>query len=231
MIKKTKNKGFSLLEMSIVVAIIGTTIGFGILSFNQYSRYSKTELTKERMKVILKAINDYADKFNSLPCPANGEQAFNHASFGVGSISVGACTNHNALADNTYFGIVPVNTLNIYPSYALDGWGNRFSYAVKNTALVSGGVTNVASQINLKNYGDSTTFNNVVVIVISHGENGFGAWKGNGGSTKNPTSANAREARNSSVSADGFHTSLPIVGFDDIIYFLTSIQITDEAFE
>ncbi len=230
MIRKNKILGFSLLEMSIVIAIVGMTIGLGILSFNQFSRASKTELTKERMKVILRAINDYADKFNRLPCPANGTQAFDDSLYGVGSISADVCTNHNSLVADTYFGMVPVNTLNIFPSYAVDGWGNRFSYAVKVTGVASGGVSDTNSQINLKNYADDVRFYNVVVLIISHGENGFGAWKGNGGS-KNATSVNGREARNSNVSVDGFHTSLPLVGFDDIVYFLTNIQITDESFE
>lgn len=230
--KRVAEKGFSLLEMSIVVVIIGFTISMGVVTFNQYSKLSKAELTRSRMEVIIKALDDYADKYDRLPCPADGSLTFRDNEFGLG-LKVGVtdvCANFNYDTSDTYVGAVPVNTLNIYPTFALDGWGNRFSYVVKHATVVSGSFTVLASSyITLTNYIGASPYNGVVVAVISHGENGLGAWKGSG-VAKNTSSANAKEILNSTASS-AFVASLPYPGFDDIVYFLTKPQITNNDFE
>ncbi len=230
--EKKYSAGFSLLEMSMVVAIIGMTIGLGILSFNQYSRLSKAELTRGRLNIILKAIDDYYDKFQKLPCPASGTVGFSANTFGL-AIKDGVtdnCTSQDSLVDDTYVGVVPVNSLNIYPTYALDGWGNRFKYAVKVDGVTTGGATLPTSALTIKNYNGGSSYSEIVVLVMSHGENGFGAWKGPGGS-KIADGSNTQENYNSNISADGFRVSIPQPGFDDIVYFLTGEQITSDDFE
>lgn len=229
---KKKSEGFSLLEMSMVVAIIGMTIGLGILSFNQYSRLSKAELSRDRLKIILKAIDDYYDKFNKLPCPASGTVGFAADTFGVATKNGGTddCTSHDSFIDDTYVGVVPVNSLNIYPTYALDGWGNRFKYAVKADGVTAGGASLGTSALVVKNYNGGSSYSGIVVLVMSHGENGFGAWKGPGGS-KIADGSNTQENYNSNISTDGFRVSIPQPGFDDIVYFLTGEQITNDEFE
>ncbi len=224
--KRVKNQGFSLLEMSIVIIIIGFTIGMGIVTFNQYSRFSKAELTRSRMDVILKAIDDFADKYERLPCPADGGLKLNDENFGLGLLTGKGCERVNYNFGDSYGGIVPVNSLNIYPSFALDGWGNRFTYTVSNKAIESNGVSNPDANIVLTNY-EGGGINNVIVVVTSHGENGFNAWRGSGGS-QNPESSNDKENDNR---GNRHVTSLPIGEFDDIVYFLTRPQILNNDFE
>ena len=232
----TKNSGFSLLELAIVITIVAITLTAGVMLFNEYKARQRVELTVIRAKEILQAVDDFADEYDHLPCPADPESLMTDTTYGVGSKSGNNCNAVNIIEDsNIRMGMVPTATLNIYPTYAIDGWGNRFSYVIRqlsaSTSEWQSDSNDSNIELDLTNFQGTSSYENVAVIVISHGENKFGSWPGRGSASRfNTTGGIDQEDEN----ADGdmtFRTSITAEKFDDILYFLTEQQSKDESME
>ncbi len=233
MFKKLNDSGFSLLELSIVLVVVSIMLGSGIAVFNKYIAQSKVEETEAKMRIVMTAIKKYAIKNNRLPCPADGSDLVTDASFGVGTYSSG-CTTENYASGDTASGMVPVTTLGIYPSLAVDAWGNRFTYILsdQDTAAPNGVETYGGTYLSVRNNSSNaaSAISDVVVLLISHGANGYGAWNGRGGSRKDPTGGINREDQNAdSTLAGPFITSATTRGYDDITYFWTFYQIDPDS--
>lgn len=225
---KSKN-GFSLLEISVVLLVVSLAVTSGIMVFNKYSAQSKYSQTEYTMRQVMTAIKKYALKYGELPCPADPTISFNSEYYGF-SRNPSDCDGAVNLDTGAKRGMVPVSSLNIYPSLANDAWGNRFDYIVVRENTADDALASYNDiPLNLRNYGEGE-FSRVVVIVISHGENGFGAYSGRGGTTwKNDDNADSMEQRNSNNNTGGtFYTSTPYMKFDDIVYFWTYDQLTNE---
>ncbi len=134
--------GFSLIELSIVLIILGVVIG-GILPFVSRSQQSSKEgVTQARIDHIMIALERYVAAFGALPCPATATNAVNATGIGTASASATAgshCANSYTSASYTISsvthliasgGSVPTAELGLHPRYLLDGWGNRFTYVV-----------------------------------------------------------------------------------------------------
>lgn len=230
-------RGFSLVEVAIVVTIIGISLGAGMTVVSEYSKLSKITQTKIRIQEIMDAINDYADKHGYLPCPADATIKFGNPNYGVGGGTNSAtCSSANlrggGTADSpTVIGMVPTRELNLYPTAALDGWGRRITYMVRENIVNTTGLLATNINLDLRNFEGTSTYSDVAVVVLSHGANGYGAYLGRGGSTRiSPNAGIDQEDRNNEVT-DHFHASVSVAGFDDILSFWTKGQIIDENME
>lgn len=133
-----KEKGFSLLEVSIALLIIGIMTVAAIRLYNAASKQQRMEDTQQRMEVVVKALAEFVETSNRIPCPA--DPRVNDASFGwewgvtetqlrvVGERPIGACDP--VVTPESREGLVPFQTLNIPFEMTKDGWGNYFTYAV-----------------------------------------------------------------------------------------------------
>jgi type II secretory pathway pseudopilin PulG len=147
--KPLKQKGFSLIELSVIISVAASaTIGF--LSWTQPKNIDdarKATITRESMKVISNAIEAFVVEKGRLPCPADQLMRIDNTSasgtdyyvndYGVedldtsdtlinGTKTLGVdCPNSN--------GAVPVYSLGLGKSYMTDGWGRRFTYQVATT--------------------------------------------------------------------------------------------------
>lgn len=223
-------KGFTLIEMGIVLAIIGVALGSGLTIFNRYMKLSKVKETKQKMAVILQSIDDYVDKHSIIPCPADPSLKFSNPDFGVANCDYVGALKSSDSSNKVVIGMLPNATLDIYPTLTIDGWGNRMSYIIREDAGDTDGINASGIGLPIYNYSGTSAYTNVAVAIISHGENGFGGWGGASGSRLNSTGGNDKEDEN--ATADGiFHASAPIAGYDDIVFFRTTEQLTDENFE
>jgi prepilin-type N-terminal cleavage/methylation domain-containing protein len=224
--------GFTLLEMSIVLMIVSVIIGGGLLIFNKYSAKSKVVETEEKIKIILSAIKQYALKYNRLPCPTVNVSSqavpLGHFDFGMENTTgtpVTGCTG------GFYHGTVPVHTLHLYPTLANDAWDRRFKYVVRRNYVVTNGLTTNASPDDILLYNGVNTrlYPDVVVAIISHGENGLGSFSGRGGAASATTGATATEIANANNAINGDAVALyaypPAGGYDDVVGFWTFDQI------
>ncbi len=138
-----KIKGFSLVELSIVILILSVFLSTTVSFLAKKSAVDKNAITKERMERIAEALKIYFEKMDLvdgdasdndgyIPCPSNIAAALNNAQFGVGADNGSNCTQYlDASASlNICSGGVPFTTLGLPAQYAFDAWGNRISYVL-----------------------------------------------------------------------------------------------------
>jgi len=76
-------RGFTLLEMSIVLVIIGVVVGGGMTIFSASLQKRQLQETQFKLKAIQKALLDFRIANNRLPCPADVTRPLTDNYFGV----------------------------------------------------------------------------------------------------------------------------------------------------
>ncbi len=129
--KRRLQKGFTLVEIAIVIAILGVVMASGVAVFNNYVRSEKADKTEVKADRALDALSLYAQRYNRLPCPADPAAAA--ASAGVEknngrcfTTTTGATTGYSIA--NAATGILPWRTLGLSEEDARDSWGRYFTY-------------------------------------------------------------------------------------------------------
>ncbi len=139
-------RGFSLVEMAVVVAILGLLLVTAMYTLSAQQQQRAREETQRRLEQAREAILGFAVANGRLPCPAGAT--------GVEALTGAECT--------TYVGFLPAATIAFQPvdssGFALDSWNNRIRYAVaRNISDCSGTSTlpHFTSKVNLKANGMS----------------------------------------------------------------------------
>lgn len=246
--------GFSLLEISIVLIIIAVIMGSGMIMLTASVKTHQADETIRKMQVIQKALLEYRRAFNKLPCPSDIALVISNAEFGVAA-------GKNSLDDNTCYeaspvapftngeqagGGVPVKTLALPDEYAFDGWGRRFAYAVDGyltarNAFDTYASTDSTTRLTINNGDGTAKTTYAIYVLISHGENGHGAFPRNGGSTRvNMGSTNTSEQQNCDCNASATYTGMDSIyvqtphvinpttvedSFDDFVVYATRSEL------
>jgi len=118
-------KGFSLVELAIVLVIVGVLISSFIGTLGSRIENTRRSDTLEQLNIIKDAIIGFASTNGRIPCPAIA------TSGGQENLVAGPPTC------NTQHGFVPGRTLGLQGSYnrdtlLLDSWGNPIRYSVTN---------------------------------------------------------------------------------------------------
>ena len=182
--------GFTLVELAIVVVLIGIAMTLGLKTITatlDNATFSETKAKQERIKM---ALVSYLRTHGVLPCPDNSGDAV--VATGIAPIPP---TNKCSANAPEGYGVVPWQTLGISRETVIDGWGNYFTYRVANGTGGSKNWTEKASSTNdftideLKTQTNALTVQELnadgsalddvtkkaVVVLVSHGKNGFGA--------------------------------------------------------
>lgn len=217
-----KTSGFTLTELAIVLLIAGLLLGGLLPVLSQQVEQRKMADTQQALNDIREALIGYALTRGSaskpyLPCPASNPDVGSEDRAGNG-----IC--------NLSIGWLPWKDLGLGAS---DAWGNRYRY------LASGNVTNSTNGIQLTSSAYSSTLkvgptqeatpcstvlaDNLPVIVLSHGPNGYGARNTGGGNNAAPRSAD--ESNNAAASPACIVSGTPIARdspgeFDDQVVWL-----------
>ncbi|MFT4717997.1 MAG: prepilin-type N-terminal cleavage/methylation domain-containing protein, partial [Rickettsiales bacterium] len=291
--KHNKKTGYSLLEVSIAMLIIGILLTSGSVLFSKISRNQNIKqaqlITLERTDKIYKAILNYLSENHKLPCPAKLNSSYDDADYGnesIGNDVAGECdetsftgnndslpANYESDAQNLgatsnmkiLYGMIPIDVLDLDKQDAQDGYGNKFSYIMvkefgvktpSHTAITGfeyfagsnrlrdAAVTpEIIDYINIKSKqsGATTTLSNKsIMLIISHGENGLGAYIPDSGIQKPTVGAPNDEDRNMYantnydrvffVDSDETKTANDeMLFFDDYVIFKTKDQLLRDA--
>jgi prepilin-type N-terminal cleavage/methylation domain-containing protein len=95
-------KGFTLLELSVVLLIISVVMGGIMALFNQSIDKQQLQETQTKMTAIQKALLDYRLAFNRIPCPADVTQNMDATSnnyFGAEAANSGTCISGTPAAN------------------------------------------------------------------------------------------------------------------------------------
>lgn len=242
---KAQKRGFTLLEMSIVITIIAVLAGGGVAVFIVSLQRYQLQDTYDKLHALQDALFQYRIAFNRLPCPGDVTLSPDDQNFGIEAENKGTCDGSpssnfsitSAGVEDPYMGMVPTKTLRLPDDYAFDGWGRRIMYAV------SGNMTedNAFTTINANDTTDRVTVNDAsgnpkttvaAYVLISFGANGHGGYPRVGGTARvNAASINADELENCDCDSNALAT-----GFDKIFVqrdpsqaFLVSRDVFDDV--
>ncbi len=180
--------GFTLIEVALVVIIGGLLFGVLSSTLNIYIQKSRMNITKHKLEAIDEALQTYLDFNGKLPCVASLSAATDTAAFGVEAST--NCSNDAAFGADIVeandgvrpvrIGAVPVRALNLPDDFALDGWGQRITYAVTEELADAGTYDRTKGSITLVDGLNNTIVNNAHYVILSSGADGFGAYSTNG---------------------------------------------------
>jgi prepilin-type N-terminal cleavage/methylation domain-containing protein len=191
-------KGFSLVEMAVVLVILGFIIGALLLPLQAQRDNTLRLQTENQLELARKALIGFAQANGRLPCPATATGNLDAGSYGLESPLGGTTASTPNCA--TYVGYLPAATLGISPTdvsgFAIDAWNNRIRYAItdvdSSTEAACGGdstpdfttpknmgfVGLSCLKPNLKVCAGTTScatgylINNAVAVIFSTGNNG-----------------------------------------------------------
>lgn len=226
------SKGFTLIEIAVVLFIISLVLTGVISVANTQMANGRISASKQRSEAIKAALINFIANNNRLPCPANPALPSINASYGVEATTPGTCTgaiNFGAGVAANSRGVIPWVTLGLADNIALDGWGRRFSYQVRLTQTIATQISDKswAGNIDVLNAAAGAiinTNNRAVAIILSHGENGAGAYLPYTGIRVNPALTGADEQENTDNDlnyVDKAYSENVANPFDDIIVWLT----------
>lgn len=126
--------GFSLLELSVVLVLLGLIVGFGVNIGQTAVKGSSRLTTQERMALVKESLDAYAARNGYLPCPADPALLPSTANYGLesrGAAGAGCLSTGGVFSTaGVWFGTLPVRNLGLDEGYVSDVWGNKLTYAV-----------------------------------------------------------------------------------------------------
>ncbi len=226
----TPARGFTLLELALVLAIMAVIAGGLLLGLHQQVDALYQQRTEQRLYDIRQALLGFAAAHGRLPCPAAPASSGDESPSGGGNCS------------HPYTGLLPGKTLGLGPTdaqgYVLDAWGQAIHYAVSpynaNSFTTSANQIKsalAASDPNLLYLCTSATglansdcgtaselTHHAVAIIYSTGKNGsYGGSSADENANPNPASSNNDRVF---VSREPGH-ALSSTEFDDIIIWIS----------
>lgn len=240
-------RGFSLVELSIVVLVIGIVLTMGIGAWTANLENQAHAATAQRQATIKEALTGYLRRNSRLPCPDTDFTA-------PDGIENRATPGDPTTACSAAFGVLPYVTLGLARDAVRDGWGNFFSYHVSNTNITAASSGNWSANtdwtrsawfrpgnsglitVNERSGATVTPIaTSIVTVVVSHGRNGLGAYTIGG--TRNTLPAVGTDEENNTdgnttyfrreLTTDDAATGGP---FDDQLLFLSANDLLEPLF-
>ncbi|MCA1926402.1 MAG: type II secretion system GspH family protein [Thiobacillus sp.] len=223
----TRQKGFTLIEMAIVLVVITILVGGLVVPLSAQIQARRVAETKKILEEARDALYGYAMTHATgtgslyLPCPdTDGDGRENR-------VSPTQCT--------AYRGEYPWVDLG---TGAQDAWGNRLRYAVVSNFIDRNSGFTAASPIPggfdpLLVCSDRTctpplVADQVVFVLVSHGPNGWGARNVNGSTLAPPIAldeADNLDSDRSYVSRPPTKADNPLGEFDDLLSWSSHAQL------
>lgn len=240
------NRGFTLAEIAMVVVIAGILMTMGVKGFSALLTNAQREATRQRHAQLRDAFTTFLSANRRLPCPDAG------FSGNESRASPGTPVSRCVLTGGRVIGRIPFVTLGVSRELATDAMGNYITYEVQEsntvplqdwtrTARFTGG--NVGRlTVNTRLDATPTVLTplttTAVVVLVSHGANGAGAFNLNGSQNTAPVAGTSPDERNNVPGAGDpnagvyFQRSLSETAvaanggpFDDIVTFFNPVDL------
>lgn len=199
---RTNNRGYTLIEMAVVMVIAGIVVSGAVAAYTLYLKDSRQKHTTRAMQSAQQAIGGYRALYGRYPCPASPTAAPGDVDYGYqdcagASLLSATSTRTPALADpDIMIGTIPFRELNISENTAYDGYNNRLTYAVTASLVNDTTYDNSQGGISLVDGAGTSVIDpadSAHFVVISHGPNGEGAYSRFGVLTTCPSGPSEEE--------------------------------------
>ncbi len=256
MVRLQIKNGFSLVEMSVVLVVIGLITGMGVSAAIDSLESTRRVATETKLDVIESALFNFRKNYGRLPCPADSTLATDNTDYGVEAANMsGTCTGGTpaathvtptlAIPDATESGAVPsgalpARTLGLPDEFMYDSWGGKFMYEVTPAMTMENAFSNMQLSdncaITIKDQADNALPIKPVYALVSHGKNGIGAYS-KGGTRQTTGTAGTAEQTNVRATTDtptvrfknGVNGARNTAGYyDDIVRFKALYQMMDD---
>ncbi len=204
-------RGFTLVEMAVVLLIIGLLLGGLLLPLSNRVEQERRDVTQSAMQIAEEALIGFALSTGRLPCPDINND-------GLEDI-VAACQQVNTAVNADK---LPWATLNIQGQ---DAWGRSIGYAVNGgfvstitpftlaTSGVGGGILQVYDDAAGACAGAGQVAANVPVVLFSNSKNDYGITAGSADEQENNDNDNCFVSRSYNT-ANGSE-------FDDLVSWIS----------
>ena len=184
-------RGFSLVEMAIVLLIVGLLMGGLLPGLASQMEQGRITDTKATMASITDALYGYAAGHRgALPCPATLASAGGPDPANAGT-TTGLCTDpFGGFIPGRLLGLTPVNA----NGFVVDAWGNPIRYAVSTMASgANRAITfeNGVHELGIANFGGFANTSPAANTLLSVCASSAGITPASCGSTANTTSRDA----------------------------------------
>ena len=190
-------RGFSLVELAVVMTIVAFLLGGLIYTLSAQTEQRNFEDTRRRLEQARELLLSFGISRGRLPCPARYTSAASHSN-GMESFcttaatsSVSTCAGSETTTEqahgtcsNHFDGFLPAASIGYVQAdasgFAVDAWGNRIRYAVTRTNTACSGsvlpangyTTMFTSKTYLQNYGITCQPDDLLVCKSSTGITG-----------------------------------------------------------
>ena len=186
--------GFTLIELAIVMVVVGLMLAGAMKLLGSQLDQSRFKATRDHLQTAYDALVAFYASHAYLPCPADGALPGSDANYGRAQPEAsGACAGVAAANQ-----VLPWRTLGLQDELSFDGWHQRLSYHV-SAALTSAGSAS-PGDLSVRDGaagvpGTAEITPAAAFVVLSHGENGLGAWLASG-QRKTTAGVSAQEGEN-----------------------------------
>ena len=171
----TAERGFTLVEMAVVLAIVGVLISSMMLTLSAQVDQRDFNDTQSRLESAREAVLAFAIANGRLPCPATSASAGIEVRLGTGVCGATTGTDfdyYGGVIAGVTGGLLPAVTLGYQPvdssGFAVDAYGNRLRYAVSRVTTPSFSA-NFTNKTNMQTNGLGLLPNDLVVCASSSG--------------------------------------------------------------
>lgn len=203
-------RGFTLIELAMVMFVVALLIGGMLLPLSAQRDLRNSGDTEKALGEIREALIGFAASHSAadgkpyLPCPDTNDD-------GVEDRAGNVCTNQE--------GRIPWVDLGLGQT---DAWNNRFRYRVtpafSNNAIGFALTSTSTLRVCTDSTCAATVATAVPAVIVSHGNNGAGAFNTAGGT--NAVATDANELENTDGDND-FVSKTPDLGYDDLVIWLS----------
>jgi prepilin-type N-terminal cleavage/methylation domain-containing protein len=185
--KRTKQSGFSLIEMSVVLLIISIVTAGGLTVGKSLVMRSEYKVTDQKLDELKESLAFFYSLHGRLPCPASRTLKRGDSDFGR-EVQDGACKDYTTAVDGAerietssgsgvfmWVGSLPTRDMILQDPMMKDEFNNRILYAVMEGLTSSADFDSASGEIIVNDGTGVDIATDVAFVLLSHGDDGKGA--------------------------------------------------------